>query len=80
MPVLASRVLLTRYLEEGGLVLALVGEDHMDTPTLVAMGQLLLTPGGVVAEVAGAEDVAGAGMHPTRPLGGKSMNQIFLRR
>ena len=80
MPVLASQALLTRYLEEGGLVLALVGEDHMDTPVSVATGQLLLTPGGVAVEVAGAEDVAGAGLHPIDTRGGRTMNQIILRR
>ena len=78
MPVLASQALLTPSLEEGGL--ALVGEDHTDTPTSVAMEQLLLTPGGVAAEVAGAEDVDGAGLHPIGPPAGKSMNQIILRR
>ena len=43
MPVLTGRASLTLYLEEGGLVLASVGEDHTDTPTRVGLELLLLT-------------------------------------
>ena len=63
MLVLASQVLPTQYLEENRSVLALVGEGHMDTPTLV----------GVVAW-AWVVDVAGAGLHHIVTRDGRIMS------
>ena len=76
MPVLTSQALLTPYPEEGELVLALVGEDHMDTPTPVLM---LVFPtrcglGGVDAEAAGVAGAAGAGLRHTSTSSGKNIN------
>ena len=73
MPVLASQASLTPYLEEDGLVLALVGEDHMDTPTLAGMEPLPLTVAGVVAS-------AGASLRPIGNPSGRPINQTFSRR
>ena len=65
MPVLVSRGLLTRYLEEGGLAWALVGGDSMDTPPLV--GELA----GVAVGVVG---LAGAGQWLPRTPGGRTIS------
>ena len=56
MLVLAGQALLTPYREGDGLVLALLGEGHMDTPMLA---------GELVGVVAGDVDSAGAGQHLT---------------
>ena len=57
MPALVSQASLTPYLGEDGLVLAPVGEDHMDTPTLAGMEPPPLTVVEVVVS-------AGAGLRP----------------
>jgi hypothetical protein len=73
VPVLASQASPTPYLEEDGLVLASVWEGHMDTLTPVVIEQLLLTLGGVDAEVVGVGGAAGAGLRPTDTLRGRTV-------
>jgi len=62
--VLASQALPTPYLEEGGLVLALVGESHMDTPTQAGVAVWVWV-------VAWGVDAAGVGLYP---IGSRAMN------
>jgi len=61
---LVSRVSLTLYLAEGGLVLVLVGEGHMDTPTQAGVAVWVWV-------VAWGVDAAGVGLYP---IGSRAMN------
>ena len=68
MLALASQVLPTQYLEEGSLVLVLVGECHMDTPTLAGVAAGVAVWVWVVAWVV---DAAGVGLYP---IGSRAMS------
>jgi len=73
--VLVVQASLTPYLEEGGLVLASVGEDRMDTPTLVFLTRRGLGGVGGVVVV----DAAGVGSHLIGTLGDRTIKLNLVK-